>query len=177
MCTTWLLKWVTAPLLSLTFIFAVFPPFCTFSTFPLHELQPEVHPSLCVLCLLHPHTTQLSLCSLGAFTPHLKFPCSTATLAQPWAESLVPASGWHSACSRGKPSGFRGLSCQLPFPHEAGAGAAAPWLMCRVLQGARGSLWFAFCVWKSQQQPSLKVIKVYLPDFTKAWFDNKNYLF
>lgn len=46
------------------------------------------------------------------------------------------------------------------------------------LAGARESLWFAFCVWKSQQQPSLKVIKVYLPDFTKAWFDNnKNYLF
>lgn len=105
------------------------------------------------------------------------------TLPQPWAESLAPASGWHSACGRGRPSGFRGLSCQLPFSHEGVAAAAAldlglcvgchrgQYALCDSL------LHFVFGKLRSSLHWKLSMYhskKAYLSDFTKAWFDNDN---
>lgn len=117
----------------------------------LHELHPEVSPSLCALPPSPPHTP-LSLCTPGAVTLPLQFSCSPGT-PQPSREP-GSASGWHGAC--------RGLSCQLPFPHQAVA-AAAPHLGWRV--GChRGRMLFVIpsyilCMEKAGQ-PSLKINNV-----------------
>lgn len=99
----------------LTVIFAPCSHNYMFFIFPsLHKLQPEVYPCLCVLYLLHLYTTHLSLCTLGAFTFHLKFSCSTATHChspeqRAWFLPLagtVPAAGENQLASEGWAASF-----------------------------------------------------------------------
>lgn len=157
----------------LTFIFAPCSHNYTFFILlTLHKLQPEVCLSLCATSFTSiPHTFPCVPYELLPFISNFPVP-------QPWAESLVPASGWHSACSRGKPTGFRGVSCQLPFWCEVGVAAAAALdlglcvgshsgqdglcesLLRFVYGEVRNSLHWKLSMYHSK--------KAYLPDFTKA---------